>query len=279
MIEIGKKQCLNVVKETDFGVYLGQEEEKVLLPRKQVPEGTEVGDALEVFIYRDSEDRLIATMRTPLIMLGTVACLTVKETTPIGAFLDWGLEKDLFLPFKEQIYKVRQGEQCMVMLYLDKSSRLCATMKVYNHLVSATGYERDDKFTGIVYEIKPEMGAFVAVDFRYHGMIPKNEFYGDIKAGDIVYGRVTGVRPDGKLNLSVREKSYLQMDEDAKRLIEYLEKAGGKIDFTDKASPDLIRSRTGMSKNEFKRAVGRLLKEGRIEICRDGILMKQERKS
>lgn len=274
MIEIGKKQCLNIVKKTDFGVYLGTEEERVLLPQKQVPEELEIGDALEVFIYRDSEDRLIATTRTPLIMLGMVACLTVKETTQIGAFLDWGLEKDLFLPFKEQTYKVRAGEKCMVMLYIDKSSRLCATMKVYNHLVSAAGYEKDDKFTGIVYEIKPEMGAFVAVDFRYHGMIPKNELFGNIKAGDIVYGRVIKVRADGKLDLSIREKSYLQMDEDAKALTEYLERSGGRIPFTDKASPELIREKTGMSKNEFKRAVGRLLKEGRIEIQKDAILQK-----
>ena len=274
MIEIGKKQCLNVVKETDFGVYLGQENEKVLLPKKQVPEDTEIGDALAVFVYRDSEDRLIATTKTPLITLGMAACLTVKETTPIGAFLDWGLEKDLFLPFKEQVYKVRSGEQCMVMLYVDKSSRLCATMKVYNHLTTASGYDKDDKFTGIVYEVKPEMGAFVAVDFRYHGMIPKNELYGNIKTGDIVCGRVIKVRADGKLDLSLREKAYLQMDEDAKNLMDYLDKSGGKLDFTDKASPELIRRRTGMSKNEFKRAVGRLLKEGRIEIKQDGIIKK-----
>ena len=274
MIEIGKKQCLNVVKETDFGVYLGMEDEKVLLPKNQVPQDTQIGDALEVFVYRDSEDRLIATMKEPLITLGTVACLTVKETTPIGAFLDWGLEKDLFLPFKEQVYKVRAGEQCMVMLYVDKSSRLCATMKVYNHLLHASGYEKDDRFTGIVYEVKPEMGAFVAVDFRYHGMIPKNELYGNIKAGQIVGGRVIKVRTDGKLDLSLREKSYLQMDEDAKKLIGYLEQSGGKLPFTDKASPELIRAKTGMSKNEFKRAVGRLLKEGKIELKQDGIIKK-----
>lgn len=274
MIEIGKRQCLNVVKETDFGVYLGMEEEKVLLPKKQVPQDVQIGDALEVFVYRDSEDRLIATTKEPQIALGMVACLTVKETTPIGAFLDWGLEKDLFLPFKEQIYKVHAGEQCMVMLYVDKSARLCATMKIYNHLLPASGYEKDDRFTGIVYEVKPEMGAFVAVDFRYHGMIPKNELYGNIKAGQIVGGRVIKVRTDGKLDLSLREKSYLQMDEDAKHLIAYLEQSGGKIPFTDKASPELIRAKTGMSKNEFKRAVGRLLKEGRIEITPDSIIKK-----
>lgn len=274
MIEIGKNQCLNVVKKTDFGVYLGNEEERILLPKKQVPDDLEIGDGIEVFVYRDSEDRLIATTNKPLILLGMVAKLKVKETTRIGAFLDWGLEKDLFLPFKEQTYKVNAGDECMVTLYVDKSERLCATMKVYNHLTSATGYNRDDKVTGIVYEIKPEMGAFVAVDFRHHGMIPRNELYGNIKPGDIVYGRVIKVRADGKLDISIREKSYLQMDEDANQLLNYMESHSGKIAFTDKADPERIKKETGMSKNAFKRAVGRLLKEGKISIEADCILRK-----
>ena len=200
--------------------------------------------------------------------------MEVKETTKIGAFLDWGLEKDLFLPFKEQTRKINAGEECMVALYVDKSQRLCATMKVYNHLTSATGYNKDDKVTGIVYEIKPEMGAFVAVDFRYHGMIPRNELYGDIKPGDVIYGRVIRVRQDGKLDLSIREKSYLQMDEDAHALLSYMNTHGGKLGFTDKSDPESIKKKTGMSKNAFKRAVGRLLKEGRIVILEDDIILK-----
>lgn len=274
MIEVGKIQCLNVVKKTDFGVYLGTEDERILLPKKQVPQDAEIGDALEVFVYRDSEDRLIATTRKPLITIGVVAKLKVKETTGIGAFLDWGLEKDLFLPFKEQTYKVMPGDECMVILYADKSNRLCASMKVYNNLTTASGYEKDDKVTGIVYEIKPEMGALVAIDFRYHGMIAKNEMYGKLAVGDIVYGRITKVRNDGKLDISVREKSYLQMDEDAKKLVELMKDNAGMLDFTDKASPEIIKKQTGMSKNEFKRAVGRLLKEGKIIIETDRIVMK-----
>ncbi len=274
MIEIGKNQCLNVVKKTDFGVYLGTAEERILLPKKQAPADLEIGDAMEVFVYRDSEDRLIATVNKPLIMLGMVAKLKVKETTKIGAFLDWGLEKDLFLPFKEQTYKVCPGDECMVTLYVDKSQRLCATMKVYNHLATAENYQKDDKVTGIVYEIKPEMGAFVAVDFRYHGMIPKNELYGNVKPGDIVYGRIIKIRPDGKLDISIREKAYLQMDEDAEFLLKYMEKNGGRIEFTDKADPEQIKQCTGMSKNAFKRAVGRLLKAGKISIEKDGIIQK-----
>lgn len=274
MIEIGKIQCLNVVKKTDFGVYLGTEEERILLPKKQVPEDMDIGDAIEVFVYRDSEDRLIATVNKPMITLGQVAKLRVKETTKIGAFLNWGLEKDLFLPFKEQTHKVNAGEDCMVALYVDKSGRLCATMRVYNHLVPATGYNRDDKFTGIVYEIKPEMGAFVAVDFKYHGMIPKNELYGKVNVGDVVYGRIIKVRSDGKLDLSIREKSYLQMDEDAQMLFEKMQNNGGTIPFTDKSDAELIKSETGMSKNAFKRAVGRLLKEGKIKIEETRIVLK-----
>lgn len=274
MIEIGVRQCLNVVKKTDFGVYLGTEEERVLLPKKQVLADLEIGDGIEVFIYRDSEDRLIATTNKPLITLGTVAELKVKETTKIGAFLDWGLEKDLFLPFKEQTCKISAGDNCMVTLYVDKSNRLCATMKVYNHLTSAEGYKKDDRITGIVYEIKPEMGAFVAVDFCYHGMIPGNELYGDVHVGDIIYGRVIKVRNDGKLDISIREKSYLQMDEDAQILLKQMEKNNGRLGFTDKAAPDFIKCKTGMSKNAFKRAVGRLLKEGKIVIEADSIVLK-----
>ena len=130
MIELGKTQCLNVVKIVDFGIYLGTEEDKVLLPKKQVPQDIEVGDALTVFVYRDSSDRLIATRREPMVTIGRTAVLKVKDVTKIGAFLDWGLEKDLFLPYKEQTKRVQPGEECLAALYIDKSSRLCATMKV-----------------------------------------------------------------------------------------------------------------------------------------------------
>lgn len=274
MIEIGKKQSLNVVKTTDFGVYLGTEEEKVLLPIKQVPEDIEIGDALEVFVYRDSSDRLIATTNTPRLTLGETVVLKVKDVTRIGAFLDWGLEKDLFLPFKEQTHPVEVGMEVPCMLYVDKSNRLCGTMKVYNHLAIASGYNKDDQVCGIVYEIKPDMGALVAVDFRYHGMIPKNELFGNVKPGDVIAGRVLKVREDGKINISIRDKAYLQMDKDAEIVFQYIQKNGGSIPFTDKASPELIKAKLGMGKNAFKRAVGRLLKERKIVIGESQITLK-----
>lgn len=268
MIELGKKQRLTVVKEVDFGIYLGDEKEKVLLPKKQVPAGTKKGDELEVFIYRDSSDRPIATMRTPKLTLGELAVLKVSDVTNIGAFLDWGLEKDLFLPFKQQTEKVKPNDECLVTLYLDRSSRLCATMKVYHYLQTDSPYRKDDTVTGRVYETSGNFGVFVAVDDKYSALIPKKELYGgkNFRVGDMVTARVASVKDDGKLELSVRQKAYLQMNEDAERLMEIIERFDGVLPFSDKADSEVIRRETGMSKNEFKRALGALYKQRRVEI-------------
>lgn len=272
MIQIGKKQCLNIVSRTDFGVYLGTKEEKVLLPVKQVPADVEIGDALTVFVYRDSQDRLIATTNTPKIELDRIAKLKVAQISQIGAFLDWGLEKDLFLPFKEQTYKVKPGDECLVVLYVDKSSRLCASMRrVYNYLVPADCYEKDSKVSGTVIEINPDYGAYVAIDDKYYGMIPNNELFSKVNIGDRIEGRVVKVRDDGKLMIGLRKKAYLQMDDDSQFVLDEIKKRGGRLPFNDKASPELIRSQFNMSKNEFKRAVGRLFKERKIVINPDSI--------
>lgn len=268
MIELGKRQKLTVVKEVDFGIYLGNEEERVLLPKKQVPEGIKPGDELEVFLYKDSSDRPIATVRTPKLTMGEVALLTVADVTKIGAFLDWGLEKDLLLPFKEQTAKVRAGDECLVTLYIDKSGRLCATMKVYHYLCTDSPYRKDDIVTGHVYEISGNFGVFVAVDDKYSALVPVKELYGGKKyqVGDRLTGRVTSVKEDGKLELAVRQKAYLQMGEDEEKLMAVIESYDGVLPFSDKAAPEVIRRETGMSKNEFKRALGGLYKQRRVEI-------------
>ena len=273
-MQLGKIQLLTVVKQVEFGVYLadaGNTEERVLLPKKQVPEGTRPGDELEVFLYKDSQDRLIPTTAKVAVTLGKIAKLPVKEVTKIGAFLDWGLEKDLFLPFKQQTRKVRAGEECLVGLYTDKSDRLCATMNVYEYLSQETPYHKDDHVTGTVYQISENFGAFVAVDDQYSGLIPGREFFGQAKIGDRVEARVTAVKEDGKLDLSLREKTYLQMDKDAEAVMKIIEEFDGVLPFTDKASPEVIKREFSMSKNAFKRAVGHLLKEGRIEITERSI--------
>ena len=271
MLEIGKRQLLTIVKKVDFGVYLAKEqeadpEEKVLLPRKEVPENAQPGDEIEVFLYRDSKDRMIVTVRQPKLSLGEVAVLRVKENGKIGAFLDWGLEKDLLLPFREQVRKVRPGEECLVALYLDKSKRLCATMKVYHYLRTDSPYEKDQKVTGTLYEISDNFGAFVAVDNCYSALIPKKEPLGNARVGDTVEARVTEVLKDGKLSLSLRKKAYIQMNEDAQKLLKLLEEQGGELPVGDKSSPEKIKELTGMSKNEFKRAAGNLYKQRLVQV-------------
>jgi hypothetical protein len=269
MLKIGEKQKLQVIKEVAFGVYLGEEpgtKETVLLPKKEVDAGTKPGDELDVFIYLDSSDRMIATRREPLVTLGKTAVLKVKEVTKIGAFLDWGLEKDLLLPYREQTAKVYPGDECVIVLYLDKSSRLCASMKVYPYLYKNSPYRVDDQVRGRVYEISDNFGAFVAVDDKYSGLIPKREGISELHVGNIVRARVTGVKEDGKLDLSIREKAYLQMDEDAQYVLETIEEFDGVLPFDDKASPETILREFGLSKNAFKRAVGRLMKQGKVEI-------------
>ena len=265
-MRLGEKQVLTVVKVVDFGVYLGSDEERVLLPKKQVPAGIEIGDPIEVFLYKDSSDRMIATTKEPKVTLGKLAVLEVVDVARIGAFLDWGLEKDLLLPFKEQTVKVEKGDRCLVSLYIDKSGRLCATMKVYPLLRTDSPYGKDDTVQGTVYEISRDFGVFVAVDDQYAALIPKREVYGRMYVGQQIEARVTDVKADGKLDLSVRNKIPEQMDADAQMVLERMEKNGGMLPFTDKADPERIRSEFGMSKAAFKRAVGRLLKQRKIRI-------------
>lgn len=270
MIRLGETQELKIVKKVGFGVYLspdaGNADERVLLPAKQVPADSSLGDGIYVFVYRDSRDRLIATVREPKLKMGRTAELTVAQVGRIGAFLDWGLEKDLLLPFKEQRGRVEQGQKVLVSLYIDKSNRLCATMNVYKNLRNDSPYKTGDQITGRVYEISDNYGAFVAVDNIYSGLIPLKEMYGQIELGRDIAARVVRVLPDGRLNLSIREKAYLQVKSDTGKLLELLESYEGSLPFNDKAAPEVIRHETGMSKNEFKRAVGRLLKQGKIQI-------------
>jgi predicted RNA-binding protein (virulence factor B family) len=275
MIELGKYQTLEVVKKTDFGFYLAEEgtdgKHTILLPIKEAPEGTVVGDQVEVFLYKDSEDREIATTLKVPVTVGGLAVLKVKEVSTIGAFLDWGLMKDLLLPYKEQTAKVEEGNQVLITLYVDKSSRLCATMKVYDLLSTDSAYKKDDMVTGIVYDEVDAFGAFVAVDNKYSAMLPKNELFASVKIGDTIQARVVTVREDGKLTLSLREKAYIQMDKDSEMILTKLAANQGFLPFNDNSNPDDIKEEFKISKNAFKRAIGKLYKAGSITITDDGI--------
>ena len=271
MIELGRKQKLQVVRKVDFGVYLGENmdapaQERVLLPAKQVPEGTQTGDVVEVFIYRDSSDRLIATTRFPLLELGQTAVLKVADVGKIGAFLDWGLEKDLLLPFREQTARVQKDQEVLVALYIDKSSRLCATMKVYHYLKTQSPHIVGEEIEGRIYEISKRFGVFVAVDDQYSGLIPAKEAQGTFQPGEKIQCRVTEVREDGKLNLSPRKKAYAQIEEDAENILSVIDEFAGVLPFDDRLSPEVIQREFGLSKAAFKRAIGHLMKEKKVEI-------------
>ena len=268
-LRLGEIQKLEIVKKVEFGVYLAEsdrEEERVLLPIKQVPAGANIGDVVEVFLYKDSKDRMIATTKRPKLILGEVALLNVAQVGKIGAFLDWGLEKDLLLPFKQQRGRVREGDQVLVSLYVDKSERLCATMNVYESLLAGSSYQKEGRVTGRVYEISNNFGAFVAVDDKYSALIPKKELFGEVELGQVISARVIKVQEDGRLLLSIRDKAYLQIDKDAEKILSLLDSYEGSLPFTDKSAPEVITHETGMSKNEFKRAIGHLLKEKKIQI-------------
>lgn len=279
MIELGRMQKLEVKRDTSVGAFLNVEDSKesdkdVLLPKKEVPEGTEVGDILEVFIYRDFKERLIATIRRPKVVLGEVGLLKVVDITKIGVFLDWGLEKDLFLPFKEQSMKLEKGREYLIGLYIDKSDRLCGTMKIKDFLESDSPYKEGDWVKGTIYSINDEFGAFVAVDNKYEGLIPKKELIGVYVPGEVVDLRVTNVKEDGKLDLSLRDKFYIEIDDDAEYILNKLEEKGGVLMLNDYSSPKIIRKELNMSKSAFKRAVGRLLKMEKIEFIEDGIKLR-----
>ena len=275
-MNIGTWNNLKVERIKDFGIYLLDDEgNDVLLPKKQVPDNIKEKDEIQVFVYLDSKDRLIATLNTPYITIGEIKRLKVKSEASIGAFVDWGLEKDLLLPFKEQTTKVVEGKEYLFRMYKDKTSRLCVSMRLYEYLESTHEYKKGDSFTGIVYDFKAEMGAFVAVDDKFSGMIHKSELFNRLYVGDMVTGRVINVREDGKMDLALRKEAFKQMEDDSDMVIRIIESYNGKLPFNDKADKEIIKKEFGISKNAFKRACGKLLKEGKIVIGEDDIKIKE----
>lgn len=275
MIEIGKTQDLVIDHISKIGPYLAdpaKPEKTILLPGKETPENAKAGDTVKAFVYRDSSDRPIATLRHPKIELGEIRPLKVVAVTKIGAFMDWGLEKDLFLPFHEQTASVQVGRDYLVYLYLDKTGRLCATMKVYNELKSESPYHVGDWVEGYVYQINPELGAFLAVDNQYHGLIPRKEMNEEIHCGQRIKTRVSELRKrDGKMTLSPNKQSYKSISKDARHLYSRLTAAGGALPFNDKTPPAVIKKEFDMSKAAFKRAIGHLLRERKIVLTPGGM--------
>ena len=278
MIKLGELQELEVAKKVDIGVYLKSEdnekpEDRVLLPIKQVPSDTKIGDKINVFIYRDSNDRIIATVKRPKITMGEIASLKVVEMSRIGAFLNWGLEKDLFLPFKEQIGDIKLNGEYMVGLYIDKSDRLCATMNLFKVLRTDSPYKVNDNVKGTIFSLKRGLGAMVAVDGKYLGLIHEGEIVKPLHSGQLVEVRVSNIKEDGKLDLSLKDAPRLQIDKDGEKVLKVLIKNKGTLSLNDDSSPEEINRILGMSKSSFKKAAGRLMKKKVIIMTKNGIKM------
>lgn len=268
--DMAKPRRLQVVENSQIGSFLALEDGKrVLLPfAEQIGRPAE-GEMVQVYLYEDKGGRLTATMRSPILKVGELGILKVAEVSRIGLFLDNGVPKQLLVPFREQICTPKVGANVLVYVYTDKTGRQAATMRVYQHLDSHSPYGADAHVKGFVYEINPDMGVFVAVDERYFGLIPKAEMLRPFHYGEEIEARVLRVREDGKLDLSVREKSYLSIAQDAEAVLYELKRNGGKLGYADKADAAFIEETYAMSKNQFKRAIGHLYKEKKIQIDRE----------
>lgn len=280
-MNVGEKQELIVQRIKPHGAYLAPEpesnpEEDVLLPRKEVKDFMKPGTTVEVFVYRDSEDRLIATTKTPHILPGEIKQLRVKDTTKIGAFLDWGLEKDLLLPFAEQIGKPKKGEQVLVRLYTDKSDRLCASQKITPALKKTSDYQKNDWVKGRIIGRHPKIGAFVAVDDAYEALLPAKNIYRALEPGSVMEFRVQQIQEDGRMVLSLKEQTSVAMDTDGELILDELRNNNGFLPFNDKTDAQVIQDVFAMSKSSFKRAVGRLLKKEEIRFSKGGIALNQK---
>jgi predicted RNA-binding protein (virulence factor B family) len=272
MLDIGRFNTLVVQREVDFGVYLNPKPDEVLLPAKYVPRNTRPGDTLRVFVYTDTEDRPVATTLRPTAVVGEVAYLRVKETTPIGAFLDWGLEKDLLVPKSEQQQPLNPGRRCAVKLLLDPKTR-----RVYGSTRIAKHCRKADRTLGVgqqvrllIYRFTP-IGTQVVVDDAYLGMIYRSETYGVLRIGDRRPGYIRRIRRDGKIDISLKKPGPASLTASGRRILEALGKEGGFIPCHDRSAPQEIAARFAMSKREFKRAIGGLYKQRRIIITPKGI--------
>lgn len=278
MYNLGDFQTLIIKRFKNNGAYVGIKDIKnekldILLPKKEVLDSDKIGDEIEVFIYKDNQSRFVATRKIPKISMGRLETLEVTDISKIGAFLDWGLDKELFLPFKEQNMKLEKGRKYLVALYIDKSERLCATMKIRSYLTSDSPYKEGDWVNGVVYSTHKDYGAFVAVDKKYDAMIENKDIVGVLEIGVLINFRISNIKKDGRLNLVLKNISHLEINDNADFLFNLIKEKNGFLNLNDKSSPEKIKEVCGMSKSSFKKAVGRLLKNKKIKFENSGIIL------
>ncbi len=273
MIKIGDYNKLRIVKEVDFGIYLdGGEEGEILMPSKYVPEGSKPDDEIDVFIYSDSEDRLIATTETPYAKVNEFAYLKVKAVNKFGAFLDWGILKDLLVPFREQKTDMIEGYSYIVYIYLDeKTKRLVASAKIHKFLNRGIPpWEIDDE-VNILIESKTDLGYKAVIENKFSGLLYENEIFKNLKKGDRLNAFIKKIRDDGKIDLTLQKAGYNQIDKISEKILQTLKNNKGFIAANDKSSPEMIKSLFNISKKSFKKAIGSLYKQRLISFKDDGI--------
>lgn len=272
-VQLGKYNQLPVVKEVDFGVYLdGDDDGEILLPARYVPDGCKPGDLLNVFIYLDNEERLVATTQTPYAQVGDFACLEVAWTNEYGAFLNWGLMKDLFVPFREQKMKMQKGRRYVVHVHIDEDSfRIMASAKVERYLSKdKPPYKAGDPVDLLIWQ-RTELGYKAIVDNRFSGLLYANEVFRTLEPGMKLEAYVKQVRPDGKIDLELQRGGARKVDDFADTLLAYIDRNGGFIPFNDKSPAEEIYATFGVSKKTFKKAVGELYRKRLILIEEDGL--------
>ena len=279
MINIGDLNDLKVVRRAEFGYYLGagtdNTSDDILLPMKStLGRALNIDDEVEAFVYRDSSDRLISTLKKPLAKVGDLAYLKVIDMTTIGSFIEIGLERDVLVPFKEENYKLETGRKYLFYIYLDKTGRIAATTFVDKYLYDTDSYNVDDEVEGTVYGIQTNGTVMVAVDDIYRGVILRNENYMNLTPGDRVKVRVKKYYDDGKIDLTVRKPRLEERDIVEEQILEYLKCSNGAMPYNDKSSPDEIKQVFKTSKNAFKRALGGLMKSDLILQDEDGTRLK-----
>ncbi|MCX4291728.1 MAG: S1-like domain-containing RNA-binding protein [Odoribacter sp.] len=276
MIEIGKYNTLRVVKVVDFGVYLdGEERGEILLPNEYVPKDCFPEDYLKVFVYFDSEDRIIATTEVPNIRVGEFAWMKVVSTSSVGAFLDWGLRKDLLVPFREQRDRMEEGKSYLVYAYVDESSdRIVATAKIEKYLDNVPVEYKTGQEVDVLIARKSDMGYNVIVDNLHWGLVYRNEVFRPLKLGQKLKGYIKGIRKDDKIDITLQKKGYDRVDAIVEKILEKLEDNGGVLDVSDKTAPEIIYNLFECSKKDYKKAIGTLFKDKKIELTDTEIKLK-----
>lgn len=280
MIEIGKYNTLQILRDTKVGLFLGNPEtdpegvHDILLPNKYVPREFEIGDEMTVFVYLDHEERPVATTLEPYIFLNEFALLRVNYINQVGAFLDWGMEKDILVPFKEQARPMEKGKRYLVYLYMDeKTNRLVASSKLNQFLSNdAISVEVGEEVDLIVSHIT-DLGINVIINEKHKGLLYKNEVFDDLRTGDRIVGFIKAIRPDGKIDVSVRQQGYESIEPSSQVILDELKASKGFLRLNDDSHPEDIKTVLKMSKKTFKKAIGMLYKQKLIDIKDDGIYL------